>query len=50
MIVRCFIPLWGIIEALKCYNLLYLKKYNFEFYVIVTQIIYLFLISMYLLK
>ena len=41
MIIRCFIPLWGIIEALKGYNLLHLKKYDVEFYVIAIQIMYI---------
>ena len=49
MIIRCFIPLYGIVEALRKDNILYLKKYDFEFYVIITQVMYLFLISIYLI-
>lgn len=45
MIIRCFIPLYGIVEALRKDNILYLKKYDFEFYIIVIQIMYLFLMS-----
>ena len=37
MIIRCFIPLYGIIETLRKDNILYLKKYDFEFYVIIIQ-------------
>ena len=48
MIIRCFIPLWGVIEALKGYNLLHLKKYDVEFYVIVIQIMYIILIVLFL--
>lgn len=44
MIIRCFIPLYGIIETLRKDNILYLKKYDFEFYVIIIQVMYLFLI------
>lgn len=49
MIIRCFIPLYGIVEALRKNNILYLKKYDFEFYVSITQVMYLFLISIYLI-
>lgn len=50
MIIRCFIPLYGIIEALRKDNILYLKKYDFEFYVIIIQAMYLFLMSVLLIS
>lgn len=46
IILRCFIPFWGIVEAMKGNTLLRLKKTDMEFYIISGHILYFVLSAM----